>query len=66
MKDGIMNQINNPHFYEDSRYDGTFEDTINAWLNYENMTPPLMHLWLPASATKEQVELVKKMLCGRI
>ena len=61
MIDGIMNQINNPHFYEDNRYDGTFEDIINAWLNYENMTPPLMHLWLPASATQEQVELVKKI-----
>lgn len=66
MKNGIIQQINSPHFFKDTRYDGTFDDMINAWINFEKIDPPVMHLWLPASATKEQVELVKGMICGRI
>jgi hypothetical protein len=63
MKNGITNQINNPHFYEDNTYDNTFtfEDLMDCALG--GIGKPKMHLWLPASATQEQIDLVKK-ICG--
>lgn len=64
--EGLIEQIKSPYFFKDTRYDGTFDDMINAWINFEKMDSPVMHLWLPASATKEQVELVKRMICGKI
>ena len=60
MKEGIINQINNPHFYENTF---TFEDLMDCALG--GIDKPKMHLWLPSSATKEQIELVKK-ICGKI
>lgn len=70
MKKGISEQINNPHFYEDNTYDNvfTFEDLMNQCVGGADKPKeaPKMHLWLPASATKEQVELVKEMICGKI
>lgn len=64
MKDGIINQIkelDNPHFYEDDKY--TFEDLMNDAVGGVNKSK--MHLWLPSSATQEQIDLVKK-ICGKI
>ena len=66
MKEGIINQIKNPHFYEDNAYDNvfTFEDLAYQML-LNSTNEPKMHLWLPASATQEQIDLVKK-ICGKI
>lgn len=67
MTDGISKQINSPHFYEDIRYDGTFEDLMDQALGgiSKKKDSPKMHLWLPYSATQEQIELVKR-ICGKI
>lgn len=56
--------INNPHFYKDSRYDGTFEDLMNQAVGgiSKHKYPPRMHLWLPATATQWQIDLVKKII----
>ena len=60
----MKNIIDNPHFYKDNRYDGTFEDLMNQAVGgiSKHKDSPRMHLWLPASATQSQVELVKKMI----
>lgn len=57
-------EINNPHFYEDNRYDGTFEDLMNQAVGgiSKHKDSPKMHLWLPSSATQDQIDLVKKMI----
>lgn len=64
MKDGIKNQIEeieNPHFYSDDEY--TFKDLMDDAVGGVNK--PKMHIWLPPSATQEQIDLVKK-ICGKI
>ena len=49
----MKNIIDNPHFYKDNRYDGTFEDLMNHAVGgiSKHKDSPRMHLWLPASAT---------------
>lgn len=60
----MNNKINNPHFYEDCRYDNTFEDLMNQAVGgiSKRKDTPKMHLWLPSTANQAQVELVKKMI----
>ena len=42
--------ITNPHFYEDNKYDRTFEDLMDQAVG--GIDKPKMHLWLPSSATQ--------------
>lgn len=65
MSNGVINQINSPHFYNDVAYDNapTFEDLMDCAVGGSNK--PKMHLWLSASATQEQIELVRRMICGK-
>ena len=60
----MNNKINNPHFYEDCKYDGTFEDLMNQAVGgiSKHSGLPKMHLWLPSSAKEWQVDLVKKII----
>lgn len=60
----MKNIEHNPHFYKDSRYDGTFEDLMNGAVGgiSKHKDSPKMHLWLPASAHQWQIDLVKTMI----
>lgn len=64
MKEGLIKQIRSPHFYEDCRYDGTFEDLMDQAVGgiSKHKDSPKMHIWLPCSAKQWQVELVKKII----
>ena len=56
----MKHTIDNPHFYEDNKYDRTFEDLMNQAVG--GIDKPKMHLWLPSSATQAQIDLVKRMI----
>ena len=60
----MKNIEHSPHFYKDSRYDGTFEELMNQAVGgiSKRKDAPKMHLWLSPTATQAQVELVKKMI----
>ena len=59
----MKEHIDNPHFYDNTSKEGTFEDLMDQCLG--GINKPKMHLWLPSNATPEQTELVKK-ICGKI
>lgn len=60
----MNNKIDNPHFYNDSRYDGTFEDLMNQAVGgiSRHKDLPKMHLWLPSTATDWQIQLVERII----
>lgn len=50
----MKEKIDNPHFYKDPRFDGTFEDLMDNAVGgiSKHKDLPKMHLWLPDTATQ--------------
>jgi hypothetical protein len=50
----MKNIEHSPHFYKDSRYDGTFEELMNQAVGgiSKRKDAPKMHLWLSPTATQ--------------